>query len=458
MRLHFIAIGGSIMHQLAIAMHHKGYEVSGSDDAVFDPARTNLFNLQLLPDELGWFPQKVNENIDAVILGMHAKKDNPELLKAQLLGIPVWSYPEFIFRHAVNKKRIVIAGSHGKTTITSMVMHVLKFWDRKFDYVVGAKLPDFPDSVSLSEDTPMIVIEGDEYLASPIDTKPKFLYYHPHIALISGIAWDHINVFPTFEGYVEQFQLFVESIETGGSLVYYAGDERVAAIASNVKQATSLPYTTPAYEINNEVWQLKGGGEVVNLQVFGEHNMQNLMGAKLVCALADGITDAQFYQAIQTFTGAARRLELLATSSNCTVYKDFAHAPSKVTATTQALKAMHPNRKLIACLELHTYSSLNADFLPNYRNSLSPADLAIVFYDPDALAIKKLPAVNPEDIARCFNHPHLKVFTNPQVLQNFLLELIYQDSDLLLMSSGNFGGINLDTIAIFATQTNSTSI
>lgn len=453
MRLHFIAIGGSIMHQLAIAMQRKGHLVSGSDDAIFEPAKSNLERNNLLPDKTGWFPEIITNKLDGIILGMHAKKNNPELLKAQASGIPVWSYPEFLYRHAANKRRIVIAGSHGKTTITSMVMHVLKYWGCKFDYVVGAKIPGFEESVSLTEEAPIIVIEGDEYLASAIDLKPKFLYYRPHTALISGIAWDHINVFPVYNEYVEQFRLLVDSIVDGGDLVYFAGDKEVESIALKVKHANKYPYTTPDYFTDqNEIWQVIRNGKEYPIQIFGEHNLQNLIGAKMVCELADNISETQFFEAIQSFTGASKRLEIVANSKKCTVYKDFAHAPSKVTATTKAVKAMHPHRKLIACLELHTYSSLNTDFLPFYANTLQPAEKAVVFYDPEALAIKNLPPVSDSFIFNCFKHPNLIVFNTPQDMQNYLMSLDFENTDLLLMSSGNFGGINLNSIAIFATE------
>ncbi|HRI29341.1 MAG TPA: Mur ligase family protein [Chitinophagales bacterium] len=449
--LHFIAIGGSVMHQLAIAMHQQGVAVSGSDDAIFDPARTNLFNEGLLPDEFGWFPNKITAQTDAVILGMHARKDNPELLRAQQLGVPVLPYPEFIYQHTAAKKRVVIAGSHGKTTITAMVMHVLRHCGYAFDYLVGAAVSGFNQSVALTAYAPIIVIEGDEYLASPIHPLPKFLYYKPHIALLSGIAWDHINVFPTFNEYVQQFEQFVATIQPGGSLVYYAGDGLLSQIAATCAGVTLLPYQTPNYEVVNHTWRLRQHNQLYPLQIFGEHNLQNLMGAKLVCNQL-GIPDEQFMQAIQLFTGAARRLELLAKSANCSVYKDFAHAPSKALATTRALKQMYPAHKLIACLELHTYSSLSAHFLNQYAHTLNEADEALVFYDPQALAIKKLPPVSKQDIEHSFNHPNLTVFTQPTHLENYLLNQSYNQTNLLLMSSGNFGGINLNKIANFATS------
>ncbi|OWY21038.1 peptidoglycan synthetase [Sphingobacteriales bacterium UPWRP_1] len=452
MKIHFIAIGGSIMHQLAIALQQQGYQITGSDDTIFDPAKTNLFNVGLLPDEFGWFPEKINALPDAVILGMHAKKDNPELLRAQQLGVPVLSYPEFIYRHAQDKTRVVIGGSHGKTTITSMVMHVLRHFGADFDYVVGAKLPEFAESVRLSASAKVIVIEGDEYLSSPVDLKPKFLYYRPHIALLSGIAWDHMNVFPTFETYLQQFTLFAQTIEPGGTLVYNAEDDNLRHIAQQHPQLNLLPYQTPPYRVNphNDSCQLQWNGTDIPLQIFGQHNLQNLMGAKNVCNCLQ-IPDEQFFEAISGFTGAARRLELVAKSARCSVYKDFAHAPSKVKATTHALKSLHPGRSLIACLELHTYSSLNHHFLPQYHHTLQNADMAMVFYDPQTLAIKQLPPLKPQEIQHYFNHPNLLVFTNPTDMENQLLQTNFEQTDLLLMSSGNFGGINIANIAKFAT-------
>lgn len=454
MKLHFIAIGGSIMHQLALALHQKGYQITGSDDTLFDPAKSNLFNCGLLPDEIGWFPSRINANLDAVILGMHAKKNNPELLRAQELGIPVLSYPEFLYRHAQDKTRVVIGGSHGKTTITSMVMHVLRHCNIDFDYVVGAKIPGFTESVRLSQSASIMVIEGDEYLSSPIDLKPKFLYYHPHIALLSGIAWDHMNVFPTFEEYLKQFALFADTIADNGTLVYFADDENLRHIAAGQTRLQLIPYQTPSYHIApDDTWQLYPESEKVSLQVFGQHNLQNIAGAKAVC-MQLGVSEKQFLEAISHFTGAARRLELLAKSEQCSVYKDFAHAPSKVKATTTALKSLHPNRKLIACLELHTYSSLNPQFLPQYQHSLQAADTAFLFYDPHTLAIKQLPPLLPNDIENYFKHPNLTVFTNPQDLETQLYHSNFEQTDLLLMSSGNFGGINIDDIAKFATKFN----
>ncbi|OWY20299.1 peptidoglycan synthetase [Sphingobacteriales bacterium UPWRP_1] len=453
MKVHFIAIGGSIMHQLAIALQQQGYRVTGSDDTIFDPAKTNLFNVGLLPDEFGWFPEKIDARPDAVILGMHAKKDNPELLRAQQLGIPVHSYPQFIYQHAQHKKRVVIGGSHGKTTITAMVMHVLRHCGTDFDYVVGAKLPGFAESVRLSASAQVIVIEGDEYLSSPVDLKPKFLYYRPHVALLSGIAWDHMNVFPSFDGYLQQFTLFAQTIEPGGTLVYNAEDSHLCHIAQQHPRLNLQPYQTPPYRVNesNDNWLLQWNGQEVPLQIFGQHNLQNLMGAKAVCNSLN-VPDELFLEAITTFTGAARRLELVAKSAGCCMYKDFAHAPSKVKATTHALKLLHPGRRLVACLELHTYSSLNHNFLPQYQHALQSADLAMVFYDPQTLAIKQLPPLQPQEIQHYFNHPNLLVFTNPSELENQLLQTNFEQTDLLLMSSGNFGGINIANIAKFATE------
>jgi UDP-N-acetylmuramate: L-alanyl-gamma-D-glutamyl-meso-diaminopimelate ligase len=452
-RIHFIAIGGAVMHNMAIALHNKGHRVSGSDDEIFEPARTNLSRHGLLPEKQGWFAEKITSDIDAVILGMHAKSDNPELKKATALGLKIYSFPEYLYQHSKQKTRVVIAGSHGKTTITSMVMHVLRETGKDFDYLVGAKVEGFDVMVKLT-DAPIMVIEGDEYLTSPTDLRPKFLHYHPHIALISGIAWDHINVFPTWEGYKQQFELFIESIGKKGTLIYCEEDEVLQEVISrcsvnNICPNKVLPYHAFPSKIENGTTFLlptddnKAG---IPLRIFGRHNLQNLAGAMLVCREL-GISDADFYNAISTFTGAARRLECIAQNDTTVVYKDFAHAPSKVSATVAAIQNQYPERRVVAVLELHTFSSLSKHFLGHYNHSLDSADIAAVFYSHHALALKKLPPITPQEVIDGFGRDDLKVFTEADQLQEFLLSQNYVGSNLLLMSSGSFDGMDLQILA-----------
>ncbi len=447
MRTHFIAIGGSAMHNLALAMHEKGNLVTGSDDSIFEPSRTRLEKKGLLPGELGWFPEKITTDIDAIILGMHAKSDNPELLRAQELGLKIYSYPEFLYEQSKNKTRVVIGGSHGKTTITSMILHVMNFHNIKVDYMVGAQLEGFDTMVHLTEENDFIVLEGDEYLSSPIDLRPKFHLYQPNIALISGIAWDHINVFPQYENYVEQFQIFINKITNGGILVYNQDDpevKRVAEAASN--PIRKLPYTTPEYSVEDGVTLLKTPEGDMPIEVFGAHNLNNLAGAKWICQNM-GVDEADFYEAIATFKGASKRLEKIAESPGKVAYKDFAHSPSKVSATTKAVKEQYPNRKLIACLELHTYSSLNPEFLKEYEGALDHADVAVVFYSPDAVKIKKLDEISHSQISDAFKRNDLIIYTNPADFKDYLFAADLENSALLLMSSGNYGGLNFDEVS-----------
>jgi UDP-N-acetylmuramate: L-alanyl-gamma-D-glutamyl-meso-diaminopimelate ligase len=446
MRTHFIAIGGSAMHNLALALHNKGYQVTGSDDAIFEPSRTRLENKGLLPKEMGWFPEKITNEIEAVILGMHAKGDNPELLKAQELGLKIYSYPEFLYEQSKNKTRVVIGGSHGKTTITSMILHVMHYHNIQVDYMVGAQLEGFDTMVHLTEENDFIVLEGDEYLSSPMDRRPKFHLYHPNIALISGIAWDHINVFPTYENYVNQFEIFIQLITNGGILVYNEDDsevKRVAEAATN--PIRKLPYSTPKYKVENGITLLATPEGDMPIEVFGAHNLNNLAGAKWICQNM-GVDEADFYEAIASFKGASKRLEKIAESKTKVAYKDFAHSPSKVAATTKAVKEQYPDRTVVACLELHTYSSLNAEFLKEYQGALEYADVAVVFYSPDAVKIKQLEEVTYEQIAASFNRDDLIIYTNPKDFKEYLFNLNLNNSALLLMSSGNYGGLNFDEV------------
>jgi len=454
MKVHFIAIGGAVMHNMAIALKNMGFQVTGSDDEIFDPAYSNLANHGILPPQYGWFPQKITKDLDAIILGMHAKKGNPELDKAIEMGLKIYSFPEYLYEQSKNKRRVVIAGSHGKTTITSMIMHVLRYFDQEFDYMVGAKIEGFDVMVKLSN-APLIVIEGDEYLTSPLDPQPKFLHYKPNITLISGIAWDHINVFPVYEDYKKQFELLIADTAPDGVLVYCGEDTELTDVLKNAFVSGKFPsgifaYNTPENHVIDGITFLNasvnGKKFEIPLKVFGRHNLMNIEGARLVCEQL-GITDKMFYQAIASFSGAARRLELIGNNARTSIYKDFAHSPSKLKATVEAVKAQYPDRQLIAVMELHTYSSLSKNFLSNYSNCLDAADIPVVFYSEHALELKRLPSINVNDIRVGFNLNNLEIFTEAGNLKDFLLKQDYSNANLLLMSSGNFGGLDLNVLS-----------
>lgn len=446
MNIHFIAIGGSAMHNLAIALHQKGEKVSGSDDTIHEPSKSRLEKYGLLPENFGWFPEKINEKIDVVILGMHAQKSNPELVKAEKLGLKIYSYPEFLYEQSKNKTRVVIGGSHGKTTITSMILHVMNYHDSAVDYMVGAQLEGFETMVHLTEENEFMVLEGDEYLSSPIDRRPKFHLYKPNIALLSGIAWDHINVFPTFENYREQFKIFTDSIINGGSMVYNTEEEHVKDIVeSSDNHIKKYPYKTPNHFIENGITYLETPEGALPLEIFGNHNLQNLAGAKWICQQM-GIDEDDFYEAIASFRGASKRLEKIASNKNTVIFKDFAHSPSKVAATTKAVKEQFYDWNLFACLELHTYSSLNAEFLAEYQNALGAADKAVVFFSPHAVKIKQLELVTHEQIAIAFQREDLIIYTNPQEFSDFLFAQNLEKTALLLMSSGNYGGLDFEKL------------
>ena len=469
MNLHFTAIAGSAMHNLALALHHKGYQITGSDDEIFEPAKSRLDKVGLLPCETGWFPEKITTNLDAVILGMHAREDNPELLKAKELGIKIYSYPEFLYEQSKNKTRIVVGGSHGKTTITAMIIHVLQQLNINCDYMVGAQLEGFDVMVKLSETAEIMVIECDEYLTSPIDRRPKFHVYQPTIGIISGIAWDHINVFPTFEFYVDQFRIFAEMIPEDGCYIYCEDDVvlREMSETANVR-AKKIGYTVHSYRIEDGITLIPlnpsvktdgnevktDGNEVktdgnegeIPLQIFGKHNLTNINAARLACN-AIGITDEQFYYAIQTFKGASNRLELLRKNETCTVFKDFAHSPSKLKATVEALKVQFPHRKLVACMELHTFSSLTEKFLEQYAGAMDRADVGIIFFSPETVAHKKLPPITSEMIFNAFQRSDLEIYHNAKQLEERILAMPCTNVVFAFMSSGNFGGLDLQRLA-----------
>lgn len=443
-RVHFIAIGGAAMHNLAIAISKKNnFLVTGSDDEIFEPSYSRLKENGLLPDEMGWFPDKIHKGLSAVILGMHATEDNPELLRAKELGLKIFSFPEYLYQQTRSKTRIVVGGSHGKTTTTAMILFVLKQLRIDADYMVGAQIEGFDNMVKLSYEARIAVFEGDEYLTSPIDPRPKFHLYKPHIAVLTGIAWDHINVFPTFPVYLEQFKRFTELMEVQGRLIYFDGDENLNEIVAHLRRdIVPFGYNTPKHEVRDGVTYLKTKKGEVALKVFGEHNLQNMEAARLACRQI-GVTDDQFYSVICDFPGASNRLQKIVETQNSVAFKDFAHSPSKLKATVHAVKNQYPERKLVACMELHTFSSLTEDFLPQYAGCMEQADVAFVYYNPEVIHHKRLKKINPEQVKQAFGEKNLEVFTDSQTLQTKLRSLNYDNSALLLMTSGNFSGVNL---------------
>jgi UDP-N-acetylmuramate: L-alanyl-gamma-D-glutamyl-meso-diaminopimelate ligase len=447
-RVHFIAIGGAAMHNLAIAISKKeNFLVTGSDDEIFEPSRSRLKENGLLPEKMGWFPDRIQKGLQAVILGMHATEDNPELIRAKELGLKIYSFPEYLFQQTRSKTRIVVGGSHGKTTTTAMILFVLKQLKIDADYMVGAQIEGFDNMVKLSYESRIAVFEGDEYLTSPIDRRPKFHLYKPHIAVLTGIAWDHINVFPTFENYVAQFKKFTELMEVQGRLIYFDGDDNLNEIAQHLRRdIVPFPYNTPEHKVINGITFLITKYGDVPLKVFGEHNLQNMNAARLACRQI-GVTDEQFYSVISGFSGASNRLQKIAETATSVVFKDFAHSPSKLRATVKAVKQQYPDKKLIACMELHTFSSLTEDFLPQYAGCMQDADIAFVYYNPEVMQHKHLKEFLPEKVKQAFGGDNLTVFTDSQALQERLRELNYDNSALLLMTSGNFSGVNLIELA-----------
>jgi UDP-N-acetylmuramate: L-alanyl-gamma-D-glutamyl-meso-diaminopimelate ligase len=439
MKIHFIALGGSAMHNLALALHHKGYQISGSDDAIYEPSKSRLAQAGLLPQHLGWYPDRITNHLDGVVLGMHAKSDNPELLKAQELELPIYSYPEFLFEANKDKTRVVIGGSHGKTTITAMILHVMKYWQREVDFMVGAQLDGYDVMVQLTDENEFVVLEGDEYLSSPIDMRPKFHWYQPNMALISGIAWDHVNVFPTVEDYNQQFEIFIKTLTPGGVLVYNNEDEILRDIVEKCDHPIrKIPYSTMDHFIDSGVTFLDTSEGPLPLKIFGQHNISNLSGAMQICQHM-GIEPIDFLEAMASFSGASKRLQTLVNKPERKVFRDFAHAPSKVLATVEAVKTQFSDQPLLACLELHTFSSLDPSFVIQYRSTLDAADAAVVFYDREAVVAKGKKLPSPESIINAFQHKNIQVVTDRDQLKSFLLQ--QPAGVLLLMSSGHFGGI-----------------
>lgn len=444
MKIHLIAIGGSAMHNMAIALSLKGFEVSGSDDAIFNPSKSRLEKYNLLPDKMGWNPNNIDDSIDAIILGMHAREDNPELLRAKELNIPIYSYPEYIYNQSKNKKRIVIGGSHGKTSITAMILHVLNLLDMDCDYMVGAQLTGFEAMFRLSEEAPIIILEGDEYLSSPIDRRPKFHWYKPDIAVLSGIAWDHINVFPTFENYVDQFRIFKNDVKE--TLIYCENDIELCKLAKEPTDCILKSYSTPDFTIENGQTFVNDQKIKYSLEIFGDHNLQNCNAARMVCNEL-GISNEDFYNSISSFKGAANRLELVKRGVDSVIYKDFAHSPSKLKATTKAMKQQFKDRILVACMELHTFSSLKKEFLQQYKGSMDSADFAIVYFSEKAIAHKKIEPISKQQVLDAFGGSRLVVINDPEILFDYLSSLNWINKNLLLMSSGTFDGLSISELS-----------
>lgn len=445
MKVHFIAIGGSAMHNLAIALSRKGMEVTGSDDEIFEPSKSRLNRQGILPETIGWDAGRITEDIDAVILGMHARENNPELAAAKQKNIPVYSYPEYLYEQSKDKTRVVIGGSHGKTTITSMILHVVNALELNVDYMVGAQLEGYDCMVKITDDAPVMILEGDEYLSSPIDRRPKFHLYHPNIAIISGIAWDHINVFPTFENYVDQFNIFCQQIVSNGTLVYNEEDTQVEKLGVQyADQVNAVSYKTPDYDVTTNGTLVRYEGKEYPMEIFGAHNLQNLMGAMRV-GEAMGIDSDSFLKAMHSFTGAGKRLQKVTETENFTMYKDFAHSPSKLQATTKAVKEQYPDREVIACMELHTFSSLKKEFLPQYDGAMNAADDALVYFSPEVVAHKKLAPISTDQVLSGFGGT-VKVVNETQNVLDFIHSKNWKNKVLLMMSSGNFDGIDYDEL------------
>lgn len=444
-KVHFIAIGGAVMHNLAIALKKKGYQVTGSDDEIFEPSRSRLATYNLLPSQYGWHPERITNDIDTVILGMHATGDNPELIRAKELGITVMSFPEYLYQQTRDKRRIIVGGSHGKTTITAMIMHVFKTLDKKFDFMVGSQIDGFDTMVGLSDESEYAVFEGDEYLTSPLDRRPKFHLYMPDIAIINGIAWDHMNVFPTFDNYVEQFRIFINKISTAGTLLYYDNDPEVKRIAAASRvDIDKIPYGVHPWGQDERGVFLLNDGEEYPIKVFGEHNMQNISAAKAAC-LAIGINERDFYMAMESFTGTAKRLQKIYESDKGVAWLDFAHSPSKVRATVDAVASRYPGRDIVACFELHTFSSLNAAFLPQYSGTMDNATHSFVCFSKHAIELKKLPMLTNDDIRRAFGN-NTSVYDNPVEMFNEVKKRHYDNPVFLFMSSGNFDNADIQAI------------
>ncbi|WP_156309281.1 UDP-N-acetylmuramate--L-alanine ligase [Sphingobacterium endophyticum] len=449
MRIHFIAIGGSIMHNLAINLAEQGHQVTGSDDQIVEPSKSQLKEAGLLPKELGWFPEKITEDIDAVILGMHADENNPELQKAKELGIRIYSFPEFVYEQSSEKTRVVIAGTYGKTTITSMIMHVLKKLGRNFDYLVGAQLEGFDKLLQLSPENNLIIIEGDEYYASAMNKQSKFLKYKPNIALISGVDWDHFKTVISQEDYFKQFEDFIRTIVPKGTLIYNKDDKNTREVVERTMdiKINRHGYKLPEYSINKGITYVQVGEHNIPLKVFGKHNLSNISGAFTVCEWL-GVKRDEFYAAIQDFRSSIRYLEFVASQNGSVVYQDFAHTPGKLRSSIHAVKEQFPNQALVTIIELNGYDSLDSEFITEYANSMNESDFAVVFVNTSLIKEKNIALDNLIwRLNEAFNHPAFQVITQMAELEDFLETFKSNGYNLLFMSSNNYNGVNMTSFA-----------
>lgn len=443
MRIHCISHWWRVTSSLAIQLKLLGHNVTGHDDEIYEPSKSALAQHGLLPQHEWWDADSVTSDIDMIVLGMHASADNPELLRAKELGLMIKSYPEVIYEFSKNKMRVVIAGSHGKTTTTSMVMHVLKHNGISFDWVVGGIVPGFDTMVSLDDNHKIIIIEWDEYPDGKINMTAKMLLYKHNIGILNGIAWDHITTYPTFDSYLLPFQTFVDQTPTDGFLGYYQDDQEVTNIMEHTDtQAQTVWYTVHPHIIRDGITYLQTPQWEVKLSIFWAHNCINISAAKLVCNQLD-LSDEQFYAAIWSFTGAGNRLQLIHQddAKHLTILRDFAHSPSKLTATINAVKTQYPDRTIIGLFELHTFASLSASFLPEYKWSFDAADIACVYYDDHTFQIKRMTPLTKEVVINGFGRSDLVVQDSANDLQAWYDNLDLTNSVVVLMSSGNFGGV-----------------
>lgn len=445
--IHFICVGDSAMYDLALNLQEQGYLITGSDNEIYELSSSTLEQRGLLPAAMGWFPEKITANLTAVIVGMRVRKDNPELLKAQELGLSIFSHPEYVYELSRQKQRVVITGSHGKTTITSIILHVLNYHKREFDYLVGAQPDGFATMTKLTPNAPIIIIEGDEYASSPIDPQPDFLHYKPHIALISGIAWDHVNIYPTWEEYVDQFEHLAEAMPKAGVLIFDESDDMLDVIGQKERpDITKVPYEShPHTIVDGQTFLITKEKAPVPVRIFGEHNMKNIAGAMTVLDVI-GITDEQFYQAIPSFKGAEYRLEKVVQRNNRILFRDFAYAPSKVRATTEAVRNQFPDKRVMAIVELHTFSSLNKKFLSQYKGTLDSANIAGVYIDADVLISQQQSHIRPTDFTNAFGRTDLRVLTSPTEMNEFIKNSHDRTDIFLLMSSSNFDNLDLSKL------------
>lgn len=437
MRIHFIAIGGAIMHNLAIDLHKNGHTISGSDDQIFEPSFSKLKKYSLMPKNLGWNADFITDEIDLIILGMHAKEDNLELKKALELGLKIQSFPEFVASQITDKKRVAIAGSHGKTSTTAMLMHILKDNNFEFDYLVGSELPGYESMVKLSN-APLIVIEADEYLSSKLDQRPKFLWYKPQLSVITGIAWDHINVFPTFELYKKAFTDFIDSHQADSSIFFYQFDEELSKIINN-STYKCRPYTELTAKNQGQYSiVLDNNEEEYYFPFFGNHFLQNASAA-IHLAMELGLNQKDIYKALESFPGSAKRLELVWANDQLFIYRDFAHSPSKVMATIKAFSRQFKDYQVFFVFEPHTFSSQQIDFIQHYNKCFEDLN-AYIFMDKKAFALKNKPMLSGPDIENAFGTNSILNSATELMKEIRKSSQKSKKTVWVLMSSGNMGG------------------